>query len=766
MNFLDELNEPQREAVSYMKGPMLIIAGPGSGKTRVLTYRIAYLIQQGIDPFNILSLTFTNKAAGEMRQRIESIVGNEARNLFMGTFHSVFARILRREAPKLGFPSNFTIYDTNDSKNVLKQIIKSQGLDEKVYKPNQVFYRISQAKNSLTSSHAYLKNVELMEEDAQAGKPKIGHLFSLYAKKCYQNGAMDFDDLLYYFYVLLSKFPESLLHYQEKFKYILIDEFQDTNTAQYAIIKKLADRNEQITVVGDDAQSIYAFRGATITNILHFQKDFPDYHLVKLEQNYRSTPQIVNAANVLIKNNSNQIAKEIWTSNTEGEKIKIFKTVSDNEEGKKVAEIIFETKMNEQLSHNDFAILYRTNAQSRAMEEALRRQSIPYKIFGGLSFYQRKEIKDLLAYLKFMTNTNEEESFRRIINYPKRGIGNTTIEKLTVIADQQGVGLWQVMENIELYKLPGRATQNLREFVTMIQSFQTMLASKNAYDVAAHVAKSTKILQELYNDKTVEGVSRYENIQELLNGIKEFTTDDEVYGDDLNNDKSLGAYLQNISLLTGDEKAGEDEESVKLMTIHAAKGLEYPVVFCVGLEENLFPSAMSLYTREDLEEERRLFYVAITRAEKHLYISFANTRYKFGDLQYSEPSRFLKELPDTDIQLMGAPIRKESSGTLTATKTKTENQGQSQSGLGKSILKKRKAQLVRRPNAQQSVDANFVPDDPNLLKEGQEVLHQRFGKGVVSNILKGENSIATIQFESLGEKKIMLKFAKLKILNL
>jgi len=763
MNFLDGLNEPQKEAVTYMNGPMLIVAGPGSGKTRVLTYRIAYLIQQGIDPFNILSLTFTNKAAGEMRERIESIVGSNARNLFMGTFHSVFARILRREASKLGFPSNFTIYDTNDSKNVLKQIIKSQGLDEKVYKPNQVFFRISSAKNSLISANNYKLNKELMEEDMQAGKPKIAKLYELYSKKCHQNGAMDFDDLLFNFFILLTKFPECLLHYQEKFKYILIDEFQDTNTAQYAIIKKLADRNEQITVVGDDAQSIYAFRGATITNILNFEKDFPDYHFVKLEQNYRSTPQIVNAANTLIKNNSNQIAKEIWTSNTDGEKIKIFKTISDNEEGKKVAQLIFETKMNEQLTHNDFAILYRTNAQSRAMEEALRRQNIPYKIFGGLSFYQRKEIKDLLAYLKFMTNTNEEESLRRIINYPKRGIGNTTVEKLTVIADQQGVSLWQIMENIELYKLPGRATQNLRDFTTMIQSFQTMLKTKNAFDVASHVAKTTKILQELYNDKTVEGVSKYENIQELLNGIKEFTEDDEVYGDELINDKSLGAYLQNISLLTGDEKKEENEDCVKLMTIHAAKGLEYPVVFCVGLEEGLFPSAMSLYTREDLEEERRLFYVAITRAEKHLFISFANTRYKFGDLQYSEPSRFLKELPPSDIYLMGAPVKKEQNTTLTASKKETTN---SESGLNKSILKKRKAKLIRRPNAKsEKPNSNFVADDPKSLRTGQKVLHQRFGKGTIRHIAEGENSIATVEFINLGEKKIMLKFAKLQILN-
>lgn len=758
MKFLDELNKPQQDAVTFTEGPLLIIAGPGSGKTRVLTYRIAYLIAQGIDPFRILSLTFTNKAAAEMRARIENIVGNEARNLFMGTFHSVFARILRKEAPKIGFPSNFTIYDTNDSKSVLKGIIKAQGLDDKVYKPNQVFYRISQAKNSLINAQEYAANVDLVNEDTAAGKPKIAHLFALYTKKCKQNGAMDFDDLLVNFYLLLKNFPESLYYYQNKFQYILIDEFQDTNTAQYAIIKKLADRNQNLSVVGDDAQSIYAFRGATITNILNFQRDFPDYRLIKLEQNYRSTPQIVKAANHLIKHNSSQIAKEIWTDNEVGEKIKVFKTVSDNDEGKKVADLIFELKMKEQLSNNDFAILYRTNAQSRAMEEALRRQNIPYKIYGGLSFYQRKEIKDLLAYLKFIVNPNEEESLKRIINYPKRGIGKTTVEKLTIIADKQGKGIWEVLDNIEMYEFPKRATQTLRDFVTMIQSFQTLLTTKNAYDVAAHVAKSTQILQELYNDKTVEGVSKYENIQELLNGIKEFSIEDVIEDeDDINSDRSLGSYLQNISLLTGDEKEVEGEETVKLMTIHAAKGLEFPVVFSVGLEENLFPSAMSLYTREDLEEERRLFYVAITRAEKHLYISFANTRYKFGTLQYSEPSRFLKELPETELQLMGAPERsKEQARTLTPR--------QSQSGLGERALQKRKAKLIRRPNAQ-AVDENFVADDVSDLKIGQEVLHQRFGQGKVTNIAEGANSIATIDFKQEGEKKIMLKFAKLKILS-
>tara|TARA_B110000483_G_scaffold8548_1_gene10192 strand:- start:59829 stop:62105 length:2277 start_codon:yes stop_codon:yes gene_type:complete len=758
MKFLNELNPPQKEAVTFTDGPLLIIAGPGSGKTRVLTYRIAYLIAQGIDPFRILSLTFTNKAAAEMRTRIEKIVGHEARNLFMGTFHSVFARILRKEAPKLGFPSNFTIYDTNDSKSVLKSIIKAQGLDDKIYKPNQVFYRISQAKNSLIGAQAYASNVELVNEDIAAGKPKIAELFALYTKKCKQNGAMDFDDLLVNFYLLLKNYPESLYYYQNKFQYILIDEFQDTNTAQYAIIKKLADRNQNLSVVGDDAQSIYAFRGATITNILNFQKDFPDYKLVKLEQNYRSTPQIVKAANYLIKHNSSQIAKEIWTDNQIGEKIKIFKTVSDNEEGKKVADLIFELKMNEQLRNNEFAILYRTNAQSRAMEEALRRQNIPYKIFGGLSFYQRKEIKDLLAYLKFIVNPNEEESLKRIINYPKRGIGNTSFEKLTVIADRQGKSIWEVLNHIEMYEFPKRASQTLRDFVTMIQSFQTMLSNKNAYDVAAHIAKSTQILQELYNDKTVEGVSKYENIQELLNGIKEFSIEDVIENeDDINNDRSLGAYLQNISLLTGDEKDNDGEETVKMMTIHAAKGLEFPVVFAVGLEENLFPSAMSLYTREDLEEERRLFYVAITRAEKHLFISFANTRYKFGTLQFSEPSRFLKELPETELQLMGAPARKNESINPNIRQT-------SQSGLGEQSLKPRKAQLVRRPNAQ-APDTNFEADDVSALKVGQMVLHQRFGKGKVSFIAAGTNAIATINFSQEGEKKIMLKFAKLKILD-
>lgn len=750
MNFLDELNPPQKQAVTYTEGPMLIIAGPGSGKTRVLTYRIAYLIANEVDAFQVLALTFTNKASKEMRQRIERLVGSEARNLYMGTFHSVFAKILRVEAPRLGYPSNFTIYDTNDAKNVLKTIIKSQGLDEKIYKTNQVYYRISQAKNALISPEEYAQSPELIAEDTQAGKSKISLLYSLYAKKCLQNGAMDFDDLLIKFYEVLIKFPEVLYKYQNRFRYILVDEFQDTNVAQYAIIKKLADINQQICVVGDDAQSIYAFRGATITNILNFQRDYPDFKIVKLEQNYRSTPQIVNAANHLIKHNKGQIAKEIWTSNKEGSKVKVVKSISDNEEGKKVAEIIFEQKMQYQLSNNDFAILYRTNAQSRAMEEALRRLNIPYKIYGGLSFYQRKEIKDILGYLKLIVNQNEEESLRRVINYPKRGIGNTTLEKITVEASKAGKTMWQILENIELYNLPARATQQLRDFVTTIQSFQVMQASRNAYDLAFHVAKTTKILNELYNDKTVEGVSRYENIQELLNGIKEFAAEDVLNENETaeqTNDRSLGAYLQNITLLTDADKDDNDVETVKLMTVHAAKGLEFPVVFVVGLEEQLFPSGLSLYTREDLEEERRLFYVAITRAESHLYLSFANTRYKFGSLQYCEPSRFIEELPKEVLDL-NEPL-----------KQKEETQNTQSIGLGKKLV------IQRRPARPAIIAENFEPDDPKLLKEGMRILHQRFGEGKVVNIASGSNSIATIQFEQEGEKKIMLKFAKLKILE-
>ena len=753
MNFLDQLNDPQRAAVTYTDGPLLIVAGPGSGKTRVLTYRIAYLMEVGADPFSILALTFTNKAAAEMRHRIETIVGNEARNLFMGTFHSVFARLLRVEGPRLGYPSNFTIYDTNDSKNVVKQIIKGMGLNDKLYKPNSVFYRISGAKNNLIGPEQYAANGELVAEDEEAGRPEIHKIFAAYAKKCKESGAMDFDDLLYNFYLILTKFPDALHHYQHKFQHVLIDEFQDTNIAQYEIIRKLSDVHQNVTVVGDDAQSIYAFRGATIANITNFQNDFPDHHTVKLEQNYRSTKMIVQAANHLIKNNTGQIPKEIWTSNTKGDKITLLKTSSDNEEGKLIAGLIFELKNRQQLTHDDFAILYRTNAQSRAFEEALRRMDIPYRIYGGLSFYQRKEVKDLLGYLKLLVNPNEEEALRRVINYPKRGIGMTSVEKISYIAQQQGRTMWQVMDNITMYNLPKRTIRSIADFMTMMKSFQGMLATKNAYDVAYQVAKTTNILGELYNDKSVEGVARYENIQELLNGIKEFAAQDtlEEGQEELDTDRSLGAYLQNITLLTGDEDEADDVDTVKLMTVHAAKGLEFPVVFVVGLEENLFPSAMSLYDRDDLEEERRLFYVAVTRAEQRLFLSYADTRYKFGSLQYCSPSRFIEEVPQDVLHL--------------PTSMRPKQHDEDDDGFSPVRPKQRRARRVR--SGGQPSDANFTPDDTSTLATGMEVMHQRFGRGVVTDLVGDDPAkrIATIDFDRSGEKKIMLKFAKLKILT-
>lgn len=771
MNYLDELNPPQREAVTYTDGPMLIIAGPGSGKTRVLTYRIAYLMENGLDPFSILSLTFTNKAAQEMRERITKIVGPQARNIFMGTFHSVFARVLRAEGPKLGFPSNFTIYDTVDAKSVIKNIIKAQGLDDKVYKPNQVYFRISAAKNDLITAQDYAKNPELISEDASSGKPKISQIYSLYAKKCFENGAMDFDDLLLNFYRLLKHFPDALYKYQNRFKHILVDEFQDTNTAQYEILKMLSDINHQITVVGDDAQSIYAFRGATITNIYNFQKDFPSMHTVKLEQNYRSTSNIVKAANHLIKNNSNQFEKEIWTSQEAGRPIQVFKTVSDNEEGKKVADLIFELKMQEHLHNDQFAILYRTNAQSRAMEEALRRKNIPYKIYGGLSFYQRKEIKDLIAYLRLLVNPQEEEALRRVINYPKRGIGNTTLAKIVVLANDEGKTMWQIIENIKSYGFPTRVSNTIEDFHIMIRSFQTMLETHNAHDVAFHVAKTTKVLSELYNDKTVEGVSRYENIQELLNGIKEFVENDEVLEDEeFQDDKGLGTYLQNITLLTGgDEKKDDDTPKIQLMTIHGAKGLEFPCVFIVGMEENLFPSGLSLYSREDLEEERRLFYVAVTRAEKHLFLSFANTRYKFGQLQFAEPSRFLKEIPKELIeyrsQQASESANKKPLPTEPSATPSVRNDIQRKSGLNlerKKPLIRKKAMNIPVPKA----DPNFVPSDISEIKIGSTIQHQRFGQGLIKDISgQGMNSMAVIHFDQAGEKKLVLKFAKLKVIS-
>lgn len=754
-SYINELNESQQQAVLQTDGPVMIIAGPGSGKTRVLTYRIAHMIEKGIDPFTIMSLTFTNKAASEMRHRIEKICGGEARNIFMGTFHSVFARLLRVDAPKLGYPSNFTIYDSQDSLSMIKQIIKELQLNDKTYKPNQVFSRISNAKNALISPKAYKLDQEILSEDIQMQKPLMGQLYETYAKRCFQSGAMDFDDLLFKMYELLVKFPEVLYQYQHRFKYLMIDEFQDTNFAQYSIVKKIADVYQNICAVGDDAQSIYAFRGATIENILNFQKDYPDLHVFKLEQNYRSTKNIVKAANHLIVNNKNQLQKTIWTDNVAGEPIKLMKASSDNEEAKLTADLIFEYKMRHHFSHNDFAILYRTNAQSRAYEEALRRLNIPYTIYGGMSFYQRKEIKDLIAYLRITVNHQDEEAWRRIINYPVRGIGKTTIERIIVIANEREKSIWDICENIFSTDISGKAAQNILAFTMMIKSYATMLEKQNAFELATHIAKSSGILKELHEDKTVEGVMRYENIQELLNGIKEFSEEDTVEEgreEEFSTDRSLGAYLQNITLLTTQDQKVESTDSVKMMTIHSAKGLEFPCVFIGGMEENLFPSSMSLYSREELEEERRLFYVAVTRAMTYLTISFASSRYKFGNLNYSEPSRFLAEIPK-EIMALHGDVKKKIDDTY---------DGDFEAPVKRRIVSAGSFS-ASRPTA---VDPNFQADDPSKIMVGSEVEHQRFGAGkVVALDGLGANKMATIFFQGEGQKKLMLKFAKLKVLS-
>ncbi|HTE30993.1 MAG TPA: UvrD-helicase domain-containing protein, partial [Chryseolinea sp.] len=637
-DYLESLNEPQYEGVVNTEGPCMLIAGAGSGKTRVLTYRIAQLINKGVDAFNIMALTFTNKAAREMRDRIEKVVGNDARNLWMGTFHSVFARILRAEAHHLGYTNNFTIYDTDDSKSLIRNIVKEMGLDDSVYKASTVFNRISAAKNSLIGWEDYLNNAELMGDDAANLRPEIGKIFRAYAMRCFKAGAMDFDDLLFNTDKLFKEHLEVLNKYQHRIQYVLVDEFQDTNLCQYFIIRKLAAVRQNICVVGDDAQSIYAFRGADITNILNFERDYPDLKVYKLEQNYRSTKNIVSVANGVIKKNRAQIPKNVWTENEEGGLIELIKAVSDNEEGKLVASSIFHEKMQHQLKFSDFAILYRTNSQSRAIEEALRRMNIKYKVIGGLSFYQRKEIKDLLAYMRFTINQQDEASFRRIINLPKRGIGDSTVDKIIVAANDHAISIWEVLQHAHSF-IGGRAASPIEDFVAMIKRFSIEIDRKDAYDAAFEIAKGSGLLRELYEDKTIEGLSRYENVQELLNAIKEFVDDPE------RQEKGLGSFLQEVSLVTGqDEDKDKDPDKVTLMTIHMAKGLEFRNVYIVGLEEDLFPSQMMLSNRAELEEERRLFYVAITRAQKSLFLSYALTRYRFGRLKNCEPSRFLDDV--------------------------------------------------------------------------------------------------------------------------
>lgn len=772
MNFLDELNGVQHNAVTTTEGPVMIIAGPGSGKTRVLTYRIAYLIQQGIDPFRIMALTFTNKASAEMRERIEHIVGKEARNLYMGTFHSVFARILRIDAHRLGYPQNFTIYDPDDAKSLLKSIIKEEGLNDKLYKASNVYYRISGAKNDLLTARLYAENIDLVSDDESAGRPKIAELYKKYEDRCFKAGAMDFDDLLLKMHELIVRFPDVLYKYQNRFTHMLIDEFQDTNFAQYSIVKMLAAQHENICVVGDDAQSIYAFRGATIANILNFQKDYPDLKIFKLEQNYRSSEHIVNAANEIIKFNKAQLPKKIWTEIAGGEKIKVIKSASESDEARFVADLIFEQKMRHKIKHEEFAILYRTNAQSRSFEEALRKLNIPYKIYGGISFYQRKEIKDFISYLRLVVNPNDEEALKRIINYPGRGIGDTSINRLIVAADEHQLPLVHFVDHPEAVSgLQGRAVVAIKNFSILIKSFRAMLNSKNAYEIAEYIGKQTGIIEDLYKDKTVEGISRYENIQELLNGIKEYTVAEkqEFSEDEVRPENDLSAYLQNISLLTDlDDGKDENKDKVKLMTIHAAKGLEFTSVFVVGLEENLFPSVLSLNTREDLEEERRLFYVAITRAKRHLTLTYALTRYKFGQLNYNDGSRFIEEIEEKNKQVFG---QKDTSVKQHQNKALFDNDTQSKWYLSKQYQKKEEPIKVQptshltKINKAAKTTATLSADLKDL-KAGMHVLHEKFNQGkVVSVEGAGDNRIATIFFEGTGTKKIMLKFAKLQIVG-
>ncbi|MFV0531210.1 MAG: ATP-dependent helicase [Flavobacteriales bacterium] len=757
-DYLETLNTAQRKAVETTEGPLMVIAGAGAGKTRVLTYRIAHLMTKGVDSFHILALTFTNKAAREMKGRIEAIVGDsEAKNLWMGTFHSVFARILRAEADKLGYPNNFTIYDTQDSVGVITKIIKEMQLDKDVYKPKQILGRISQYKNNLITVRAYFNNVELQEADAAAMRPKTGDIYKLYVERCFKSGAMDFDDLLLRTNELLTRFPEVLSKYQDRFRYILVDEYQDTNHSQYLIIKALASRYENLCVVGDDAQSIYAFRGANIQNILNFQNDYSDTQLVRLEQNYRSTKNIVRAANDIIAKNKNQIQKDVWTANDEGELIKVYRALSDGEEGRYVASTIFDKSLSEQKHYKDFCVLYRTNAQSRAIEEALRKKNIPYKIYGGLSFYQRAEIKNVLAYLRILVNPNDEEALVRIINYPKRGIGQTTINKLVVGANKKGLSLYETIQNAHRLDLDINTgtLKKLREFYILLESYALMQKEQDASETAAYIIKTSGIVKSLKEDDTPEGISRYENVQELLNSIKGYVEEEQQIE---NGDSSLTGFLENVALSSDlDKDTKEDENKVSLMTIHLAKGLEFPVVMIVGLEENLFPSMMALNSRQDLEEERRLFYVALTRGKQQVMLSYAVTRYRWGKLVDSEPSRFIEEIDDIFLDTTLAFLKRKfiNNSGLDAS-VFGENLSRYNKKPKRAILKKLKSESFVENNLRSSIDG---------LKVGLNVEHVRFGRGKILNIEgnKEDDVKIVVEFQHVGKKKLLYKFAKGKI---
>ena len=771
-NYIDTLNEAQKAPVLHKDGPLMVIAGAGSGKTRVLTYRIAHLMSQGVDAFNILALTFTNKAAREMKNRIATIVGGaEAKNLWMGTFHSVFAKLLRFDGDKLGYPSNFTIYDTQDSQRLIASIIKEMGLDKDIYKYKQIQNRISSYKNSLITVKAYQNNPDLMEADAMAKRPQTGAIYKEYVERCFKAGAMDFDDLLLRTNELLTRFPDVLMKYQNRFRYILVDEYQDTNHSQYLIVKALSDRYQNICVVGDDAQSIYSFRGANIDNILNFQRDYDAVAQYRLEQNYRSSGTIVAAANSIIANNTNQLEKEVWTQNDPGEPVTVHRSPTDAEEGRYVAGSILETKMQHQLANASFAVLYRTNSQSRAIEDALRKRDIPYRIFGGLSFYQRKEIKDVLAYLRLVVNPKDEEALKRIINFPARGIGQSTLDKLLVAANHYGKSIFEVMENLDTVPLQINAgtKRKLEDFVNMIKSYQVLNKTADAFTLSEHVAKKSGLLLEFKKDGTPEGIAKMENIEELLNGIKDFVEGQQELADASGN---ISEFLEDVSLATDMDKDIGDEDRVALMTIHMAKGLEFPYVYVVGMEEDLFPSAMSMNTRSELEEERRLFYVALTRAETKAYLTYAQTRYRWGKLVDAEPSRFIEEIDERYLD-MQVPLDTYSYKPMIDVdifgdidKSKLRQQ-KPISGTPPSSFRPKEGQLRKLRKIKPDLGSPIGNGaDAIEITEGTLVKHNRFGQGKVIGLEGiGPDRKASIDFEVGGIKKLILRFAKLELVG-
>ena len=749
-HFLENLNSSQLESTLQMNGPMIVIAGAGSGKTRVLTYKIAYLITQGVDPFNILSLTFTNKAAKEMKERITKIVGDEAKNLWMGTFHSVFAKILRIEAHKIGYTANFTIYDSDDSQKLVNRIIKELNLDKDIYKHKIVFSRISSMKNNFISDIDYKKNEELLFSDKISNQPKFHMIYSEYVNRCFKAGAMDFDDLLLKTNELLSNYPETLSKYQNIFKYILVDEYQDTNHSQYLIVKALSDKFQNICVVGDDAQSIYSFRGANISNILNFQNDFQDSKIFRLEQNYRSTKNIVNAANSLIKNNQNRLEKNIWTDNESGEKISVNRLLTDGEEGRFVASSIFEAKMQHQLKNNDFAILYRTNAQSRSFEDALRKKNIPYRVFGGLSFYQRKEIKDVLAYLKLIVNINDEEALKRIINFPPRGLGQTTVNKISIESNKLNISDYKFIKDYSKdSKVFNNSTKNkLYEFMVLIESLKIKNDITNVFEMTKEVLKKSGLYKYFNDDESIDGINRIQNIEELLNGIKDFVDND------VSEEKTVSSFLQSVALITDQDNDEQDLNKVQLMTVHLAKGLEFPYVYIVGMEENLFPSAMNLNSRNELEEERRLFYVALTRAEKKVSLSYVLSRYRWGKLIDSEKSRFIDEI---DSQYRSENMKQKQSYS-------NERDEYSYNKVGIRFKVPEKKPPKNFVKVKSSTNKNNLFD--NSLIKGNIVFHERFKRGVVLSIEgAGDDKKAEIRFDKFGIKKLLLRFSKLKIIS-